>query len=157
MDIFIYRVPVISDYVQRSKRQSFLEDNFFNDDFTSKINQSSFEPAIHIDAELYCRILETLPMACVMFNILDIWNFDSETIERDSTEEIIAKVNTVKISSTLGHTMNFSELLGGVTLDDRGRIVAATAVKTILMVHVNFLNVDMDKNGNIAGTADWVR
>jgi hypothetical protein len=26
-----------------------------------------------------------------------------------------------------------------------------------LMVHVNFLNVDMDKNGNIAGTADWVR
>jgi len=92
-----------------------------------------------------------------MFNILDIWNFDNEKIERDSQEEIIAKINTVKISSTLGHTMNFSALLGDVTLDDRGRIVAATAVKTILMVHVNFLNVDMNKNGNNAGTADWVR
>ncbi|XP_011338785.1 NPC1-like intracellular cholesterol transporter 1 isoform X2 [Ooceraea biroi] len=48
-----------------------------------------------------------------------------------------------------------NQLLGDVTLDDRGRIVAATAVKTLLAVHVNFLDVDMDKNGNDAGTADW--
>lgn len=96
-------------------------------------------------------------MACLMFSILDIWNFDSAKIEEDSTEEIIAKINTAKVSPTLGHSMNFSELLGGVTLDEKGRIIAATAIKTQLMIQIKFLNVDMDKSGNTAGTADWVR
>lgn len=97
-----------------------------------------------------------MPTDCLLFSILDIWNFNSTEIEKDSTEEIITKVNTIKVSPILGHAINFSELLGDVTLDERGRIVAAGAIKTDLIVHVNFLNLDMDKIGNIAGTADWV-
>jgi len=96
-------------------------------------------------------------MSCLLFSILDIWNFDSAKIEKDSAEDIITKVNTVKVSPTLGHAMNFSDLLGDVTLDESGRIIAAGAVRTDLMVHVSFLNVDMNKIGNNAGTADWVR
>lgn len=96
-------------------------------------------------------------MVCVIFSIVDIWNFNSARIEKDSQEQIIEKINTVKNSPTLGHPINFSELLGGITRDERGRIIAATAVKTDLMVHVNFLKVNMDENGNTAGTADWVR
>ncbi|CAL1684179.1 unnamed protein product [Lasius platythorax] len=149
------KIPSIANYMHRTKRQSSLsEDDFFDDDVTSKINQT-FEPAIHMDTKTYCEIINNLPMACLMFSILDIWNFDSAKIEKDSTEEIIAKINTVKVSPTLGHSMNFSELLGGVTLDEKGRIIAATAIKTELMVHIKFRDVDMDKSGNNAGTADW--
>jgi len=141
----------------RSKRQtSLLEDNFFDDDLSSEVNKT-FEPAVYIDSNTYCSIIESLPMDCLLFSILDIWKFDSAKIEKDSMEEIVTKINTVKISPTLGHPINFSKLLGDVTLDERGRIIAARAIKTNLMVHVNFLNVNMDKIGNMAGTADWVR
>ncbi|XP_072743546.1 patched domain-containing protein 3 isoform X2 [Anoplolepis gracilipes] len=150
------KIPSIVDYTHRTKRQTSLsEDDFFDDDLISRINQTTFEPAIHTDTKLYCDIVNNLPLACLMFNILDIWNYDSAKIEKDSTEEIIAKINTVKISPTIGHSMNFSELLGGITLDEKGRIIAATAIRTQLMVHNNYIDVDMDKSGNTAGTADW--
>ncbi|XP_014479846.1 PREDICTED: Niemann-Pick C1 protein-like [Dinoponera quadriceps] len=151
------KVPTISTYAtNRQKRQnSFFEDIFFDDDLFSKLNDSTFEPVIHFNTELYCDVLNNLPKSCLIFSILDIWDFDSAKIAEDTTDEIIEKINTVKVSPTLGHPMNFSELLGGITLDERGRIVAATAIKTDMMVHVNFLDVDMDKIGNTAGTADW--
>ncbi|XP_011688290.1 PREDICTED: Niemann-Pick C1 protein-like isoform X2 [Wasmannia auropunctata] len=139
----------------RSKRQiSFLEDDFFEDDLDSKVNQT-FEPAVHVDSNIYCSVIESLPKGCLLLSLLDIWDFDSAKIAKDSTEEIIEKINTVKVSPTLGHAMNFNELLGDVTLDERGRIIAATAIRTDLMVHISFLNVNMDKVGNMAGTADW--
>lgn len=156
MQFFIYRIPSIVG-VRRRRQSSFSEDDFFDDDITSKINRTLFEPAIHADTNLYCNVINSLPMVCLKFSVLDIWNFNSVKIEKDTTEEIIEKINTVKISPTLGHAMNFSELLGGVTLDERGRIIAATAIKTQLMVHIKFRDVNMDKSGNIAGTADWVR
>lgn len=153
----IYRIPSITGYNLRKKRQVSLEDNFFDDDLISRVNKSLFEPAVHADTNLYCNILNSLPMVCVMFSIVDIWNFNSARIQKDSQEEIIEKINTVKNSPTLGHPINFSKLLGGITRDERGRIIAATAVKTDIMVHVNFLKVNMDETGNNAGTADWVR
>lgn len=157
-NVFIYRVPAIAGYKNRGKRQSSLfGDNFFDDDLFAKIDDATFEPVVHTDIKLYCDIFESLPKACLILSILDIWNFDSAKIVKDTMDEIIEKINTVKVSPTLGHPVNFSEFLGGITLDERGRIVSATAVKTHMMVHVNFLNVDMDKNGNLAGTADWVR
>lgn len=153
---FFYRIPVVS-FKRRIKRQS-LEDNFFDDDVTLKINQTVFEPSVHADTKLYCDIFNSLPKACLLFSILDIWNFNSAEIEKDSTEEIITKINAAKVSRTLGHPMNFSDLFGGVTLDETGRIIAAKAVKTDFIVHVNFRNVDMSKIGNDAGTGlDWVR
>lgn len=154
----VYRVPTISDQIYRMKRESSLkEDNFFDDDFVLKSNKTLFEPAVHFNPDLYCSIIESLPKACVMLSILDIWNFNSTEIEKDSMERIITKINTIKVSPTLGHPVDFSELLGGVTLDENGWIIGATAVKTNFMVHVNFRNVDMDKMGNAAGTADWVK
>lgn len=158
--MFICRVPVISDamyrqYRQWQKRQSSFSDDFFVDEYGSEVNKT-FEPAVHLDSNMYCSIVESLPKKCLLLSILDIWNFDSTEIEKDSMEEIITKINTVKVSPTFGHPINFSQLLGDITLDERGRIIAAGAIKTNLMVYVNFLNVDMDKSGNIAGTADWV-
>lgn len=78
-------------------------------------------------------------------------------ILRKSKEEIINDINKAKASPTLGHPLNFTDLLGGVTVDEQGRIVSARAVKTQWAVHINFSSVDMDNFGNDVGTADWVR
>lgn len=155
-EMFICRIPVISGAMYRKKRQSSFSDDFFDDEYDSKVN-TTFEPAVHVDSNMYCSIIESLPKKCALFSILDIWNFQSTEIEKDSMEEIITKINTVKVSPTFGHPINFSQLLGDITLDERGRIIAAGAIKTDFLVYVNFLNVDMDKTGNIAGTTDWVR
>lgn len=93
----------------------------------------------------------------MLFSILDLWNFDSDLIRVQTKRDIIHKLNSARLSPTLGHAMNFSELLGGVETDYMGRIVTAKAVKTLWMVHVNFTNIDMGQSGNDIGTADWVR
>ncbi|XP_011688295.1 PREDICTED: uncharacterized protein LOC105450242 [Wasmannia auropunctata] len=151
------KVPIISGAMSRFKRQSsLLGDDLYDDNLASKNNQT-FEPAVHIDSNMYCSIIESLRKGCLLISILDIWNFDSAKIAKDSTEEIITKINTIKVSPTLGYTLNFSELLGNVTLDERNRIIAATTIRTNLIVHVSFFNVDMNKIGNMAGTTDLVR
>lgn len=40
--------------------------------------------------------------------------------------------------------------------NETGHIVAASALKSFYAVYINFSAVDMNKAGNIAGTADWV-
>ncbi|KAG7201439.1 hypothetical protein KM043_004199 [Ampulex compressa] len=151
-----YKVPAISGIVHRRKRSSdYFEDDFFDEERISKMNQSFFEPSIHLDSDLYCSIVNSLPKVCLIFSILDIWEYNSEEIRRQSIADIIDNINEVKISPTMGHPMDFTELLGGVTKDEQGRIIAAKAVRSQWMVYVNFSNVDMDKNANNAGTSDW--
>nr|XP_003706373.1 PREDICTED: Niemann-Pick C1 protein-like [Megachile rotundata]XP_012147953.1 PREDICTED: Niemann-Pick C1 protein-like [Megachile rotundata] len=149
-----FKVPVISGIIHRKKRSNQLDD-FFEIEPDVQINNTKFEPAVHADPKLYCNIVNNLPKACLTNSIMDIWEYNSDTILRKSKEEIINDVNNVRSSPTLGHPLNFIELLGGVTKDEEGRIISARAVKTQWPVHVNFTNVDMDTYGNDAGTADW--
>ena len=92
-----------------------------------------------------------------MSAITDIWNFDSNLIASLTLEQVIKKINSVKVSPSLGHQMDFSDLFGGVTKDKDGNIISAKYVKTLWMVHLNFTLVDMDVSENNAGTSDWVR
>ncbi|XP_034172296.1 patched domain-containing protein 3 isoform X1 [Osmia lignaria lignaria] len=149
-----FKVPVISGIVDRKKRSKQLDD-FFEPDI--QINSTKFEPAVHADSKLYCNIVDNLPRDCLLNSIMDIWKYDSDTVLRKSKEEIINDLNNAKASPSLGHPLNFTELLGGVTTDKEGRIISARAVKTHWAVHINFTNVDMDGAtfGNDAGTADW--
>ncbi|XP_076549025.1 patched-related protein 9 isoform X2 [Osmia lignaria lignaria] len=150
-----FKVPVISGIVDRKKRSKQLDD-FFEPDI--QINSTKFEPAVHADSKLYCNIVDNLPRDCLLNSIMDIWKYDSDTVLRKSKEEIINDLNNAKASPSLGHPLNFTELLGGVTTDKEGRIISARAVKTHWAVHINFTNVDMDGAtfGNDAGTADWI-
>lgn len=52
---------------------------------------------------------------------------------------------------------NYKDLLGGIETDSSGKIVKAKAITNIWWVNINFSTVDMDKVGNMAGTADWVQ
>lgn len=134
-----------------------MEDDFFEEEPAAKLNETEFEPAVHADAKLYCSVYDSLPRSCFVLSILDIWEYDSDRIRKQTKQDIIAKINTVNISPTLGHPINFTDLLGDITRDEMGRIVSAKAIKTQFMVRVNFSNIDMDTFGNDAGTADWVR
>lgn len=51
---------------------------------------------------------------------------------------------------------NYVNLLGGVERNATGHIVKAESLQNLWMVTVNFSAVDMDKSGNLAGTADWI-
>lgn len=55
-----------------------------------------------------------------------------------------------------GHLKSYEGLLGGVTKNASGHIIAAKSLHNFWMTHVNFSSIDMDKSGNMAGTAEWV-
>lgn len=149
-----FKVPVISGIAHRTKR-SDQTDDFFEIEPEVLINKTIFEPAVHANPELYCHIVNNLPKACLLNSILDIWEYDTNVILHKSKEEIIKDINKIKISPTLGHPLNFTELLGGIIKDENDRIISATAVKTQWAIIVNFSEVDMHDFGNDVGTADW--
>lgn len=51
---------------------------------------------------------------------------------------------------------NYEDLLGGIVRNETGHIIKATAIQNYWFVFVNFSAVDIDKTGNLAGTAIWV-
>lgn len=150
-----FKIPSVKGYIRNARSTNYLDNEFFEEEPSVNLNETVFEPAVHADTNLYCSIYNSLPRACFMYSILDLWEYDSNRIKDQTKEDIIMKINTVKVSPTLGHPMNFTDLLGDVTRDKNGRIVSAKALKTQFMVRVNFSNIDMDTSGNDAGTADW--
>ncbi|XP_043499813.1 patched domain-containing protein 3-like [Polistes fuscatus] len=150
-----FKIPSIKGHIRNTRSTNYLDNEFFEEEPSADLNKTVFEPAVHADTNLYCSIYDSLPRACFMYSILDLWEYDSNKIKNQTKEDIIMRINTVKVSPTLGHPMNFTDLLGDVTRDKNGRIVSAKALKTQFMVRVNFSNIDMDTSGNDAGTADW--
>lgn len=153
-----FRIPIIQNPELRShrKRQVF-EDDFFEEEPAVKMNKSNFDPVVYASPEIYCKVFNSFPRGCLLLSILDIWGFNSIKIEKLQLNDVIQKINSVDVSPTMGHTFNFTELLGEVTRNDQNQIISARAIKSNWMVHVNFSQVNMDKIGNNAGTADWVR
>lgn len=115
-----------------------------------------FEAAVDVAPFLFCAIVEALPMGCMIQNFLEMWNFDEVEIENLTKEDILNTLHSTRISLTTGHEANFERLLGGVTRNETGHIVAAKGLLTNWMVYVNFSDVNHDKVGNSAGTEDWV-
>ncbi|XP_011304845.1 patched domain-containing protein 3 [Fopius arisanus] len=148
-----FKVPLITEYTIRNRRG--VDDDFFDEEPTARMNKTKFEPSVHAPSDIYCKIFNSFPKGCLLFSILDLWNFDSDLIRIQTRRDIIDKLHSTKLSPTLGHPMNFSELLGGVETDYKGRIVSAKAVKTLWMVHINFTSINMGESGNVVGTADW--
>ncbi|CAH1968011.1 unnamed protein product [Acanthoscelides obtectus] len=57
--------------------------------------------------------------------------------------------------SYFGKLKDINGLLGGITRNETGHIISATAIQNFWYLTINFSAVDMDKSGNMAGTADW--
>lgn len=61
---------------------------------------------------VFCDIVEDLPEACLENNLLDLWDFNEDTIKQLTKQDILNAVNTVK-KSTLSRG-DYSTLLGKV-------------------------------------------
>ncbi|XP_058824384.1 NPC intracellular cholesterol transporter 1-like [Topomyia yanbarensis] len=153
-----FKVPLIAEYTANSRRKR--DDSSVNSTTTSpkhsKKPKPFFNPSVNLPSFMYCPMIERLPIGCMEFSILELWKYDRQVIAQLTKEQIVDKLNKTKISPVTGHTVDYSELLGGVERDWSGRIVSATSLMSNWMLHVNYSEVDHDVSGNIAGTEDWV-
>ncbi|XP_057324221.1 NPC1-like intracellular cholesterol transporter 1 [Microplitis mediator] len=149
-----FKIPIISGYTNREKRD-IEDDDFFEEEPAARSDKINFDPSVHAPTKVYCDILNNLPTGCLILSILDLWEYNSDLIFNQTKADIIKKINSAEISPTLGHPMNFTELLGGTVTDDTGKIVSAKALKTHWMLHVDFKQINMNDAGNDVGTSDW--
>ncbi|XP_014230059.1 protein patched homolog 3-like [Trichogramma pretiosum] len=150
-----FKVPIISGVNgMGTRRKRGMDDDFFDNEPTV-VNKPGYDAVAHLPPEVFCPIYNSLAKGCLLFSIMDIWEFNSTLIKSQTKEDIVSKFNSVNISPTLGHPLNYSQLLGGITRDEEGRIISAKVVKTQWTVYVNFSLMDMNEMGNDAGTADW--
>lgn len=150
-----FKVPLIAEYTanERKKRE---DSQSLATTKRPKKQKPFFNPSVDLPSFMYCPLINRLPVGCLERSILELWKFDREVIANLTKEQIVDKLNSTKISPVTGHTIDFSELLGGVQRDWTGRIVSATALYSNWMIHVNYSEVDSDVSGNAAGTEDWV-
>lgn len=148
-----FKVPLIAEYTAKSRRRR--EETVAPTKRTKK-PRPFMNPSVDLPNFMYCPIINRLPVGCMELSILELWKYDREVIAGLTKEDILEKLNSTKISPVTGHTIDYSDLLGGIERDESGRIVGATSLVSHWMVHVNYSEVDADVSGNAAGTEDWV-
>ena len=75
---------------------------------------------------IYCDLVESLKEKCGQRSLLEIWRYREDLIMTATKEEILRAVSSIETSPWFGHSMNYSQLLGGVTRNSSGHIVSAT-------------------------------
>lgn len=161
-----FKIPIIRDvttnFLIRSRRSiaddgSLFPDNDFDTAFKEEDDskRAPFNPSVHLSTNLFCGIVNRLPIGCMIKNILELWDFDEEKISRLTKDDVLHALHSRNVSLTTGHEANFQHLLSGVETNDT-HIIAATGILSHWMVYVNFSQVDHEKVGNMAGTEDWV-
>lgn len=123
--------------------------------FTRSDDEHPFNPSVDLHPLIFCSIVESLPIGCLIQNVLEMWNFTESTINFLTKQDILNAVHTTKTSLATGHEAHFERLLGDVVRNETGHIVGAKGLLTHWMLYVNFLKVNHDKVGNLAGTEDW--
>ncbi|XP_045465991.1 patched domain-containing protein 3-like isoform X1 [Harmonia axyridis] len=108
-----------------------------------------------MDISMLCSFLEGIPFGCFQQSLLELWNYNRKEINKLTTESIMKRINDHQEMLYMGHLKNYTGLLSGIQRNESGHIIAASALQNIWMTKVNFSSVDMNKVGNIAGTADW--
>ncbi|XP_049870407.1 NPC intracellular cholesterol transporter 1-like [Pectinophora gossypiella] len=134
-----YEVPVVNFYTEDKKSEGDFSD-----------------PTLWADDDFYCSFLETFPVDCLRYNVLDLWKNDLEQISNVTKDNIITKIVETKTNPVTGHPTDFSKLLGGVKKSASGDIVSASSVLLTWYTQVNMSEVDLNAVGNLVGTEDWV-
>lgn len=151
-----YANTAIGNREKRAARDSnIILSNLANQLHRMIRSEHPFNPSVDLHPFIFCSIVETLPIGCMIKNFLEMWNFDEHTIKHLTKQDILNALHTTNKSMTTGHEANFERLLGDITRNETGHIVAAKGLLTHWMVYVNFSNVNHDQVGNSAGTEDW--
>ncbi|XP_055603663.1 protein patched homolog 3-like [Uranotaenia lowii] len=151
-----FKVPLIAEYTSKDRRRRETEVSGGGSTKRPKKPKPFFNPSVSLPSFMYCPIINKLPIGCMENSILELWKYDRRVIANLTKEQIVDKLNSTKISPVTGHTVDYSDLLGGVQRDWQGRIVSAKSIISNWMIHVNYSEVDSDVSGNAAGTEDWV-
>ncbi|CAH0560340.1 unnamed protein product [Brassicogethes aeneus] len=127
---------------------------FENVNKTQSTKEKEFDPSVELNPGLYCSFIEVMKDECFERSILELWDFDRSKIESLTKSDILNVINNYNVDSIMGRMKNYRELLGNIQYEN-GTIVKAGAITNTWWVNINFSTVDMDKVGNMAGTADW--
>lgn len=144
-----FKIPSVTFNRRRRSVDADFDEDFFSDNSTDvdiNIDES-------LDPEFYCSILESFPLTCYQQSILELWNFDSDTIRKSSYEEIIGKINK-KSDSIIDKHIDYDHILGGIKRDDKDRIVSADSILIAWYLFVNISNLD-PLHGNDVSTELW--
>lgn len=83
--------------------------------------------------EIWCDLVGTLNNKCGEYSLLEIWSYDKEKIRSLTQQDIIDAVNTVKKSPIFSYDTDFTDYLGGQKVNATGHVVAATAMRSIML------------------------
>jgi hypothetical protein len=110
-------------------------------------------PSFQFTSDKYCSFVNKLKYGCMQQNLLEMW--DARNSINFTHDEILHKLSSTQLNQVTGHETNFTLQLSGIETDSHGNIVSARSLLTSYFVFLNFTEVDINKVGNIAGTADW--
>lgn len=87
-----------------------------------------FNPSVDVHPLIFCSMVDNLPIGCMTQNLLELWNLDDYRVKHLTKEDILNELYKTNVSQTTGHETSFERLLGGVTRDDTGHIIAAKGI-----------------------------
>ncbi|XP_072939386.1 patched domain-containing protein 3-like [Epargyreus clarus] len=149
-----YKVPVVKLFTSNGKRS---DNNSSSNSVQNNNTENDYvDLTLWVDDEYYCNFLESFSLACLQYDILDLWENDPNVIKNLTKHDIIRKLNDVKINPVTGHPVDYTTLLGGIQRDESGDVVTAKSLLTTWYTHVNMSEVDLNEVGNLVGTEDWV-
>jgi Niemann-Pick C1 protein len=88
---------------------------------------------------------------CWSSSLLELWSFNEATISALTQSDIINKINSVTTSPVYGSNYNVSSVLGEMTRDGSGDIIAA---KATTMTYIIKYNISVDGGEEVDLTAD---
>ncbi|KAI8424164.1 hypothetical protein MSG28_002754 [Choristoneura fumiferana] len=152
-----FKVPAITNLFGSELKTKSEEQVSGNSSlFTSTSDSQYSDPTLWVDEEFYCSFIENFELLCLQYNIVDLFKNDLDLIKNATKHDIVTKVNNAKRNPITGHGYNYTQLLGGISRDESGDIVAAKSLLLTWYTSVNMSAVDLDEVGNLVGTEDWV-
>lgn len=98
---------------------------------------------------IYCDLVSSLAERCGRASLLEAWRYSGDLVTSASKEEILAAVNLLEASPWTGHAQDYTQLLGGLTRNSSGHVVAATTALMLwsLAVPANTTVVESQGSG----------
>ncbi|KAK8393963.1 hypothetical protein O3P69_006275 [Scylla paramamosain] len=136
------KLPSIPDSIFSRKRRSANQTDRIKKDlqkqrFKRDENEEGTDWSLVFPRGIYCSYLEDITQECMEHSILEVWGYDRDYINSLEPEEIIEDINTVEKSAVFGFPTNFTEMLGDIERDSRGRVIGAGATRQLWVTRIN--------------------
>ena len=130
------------EYADYEKNADKVEKQRINFKKYGKKDDKDGEASEHSDTldslpdNIYCDLVVTLNSKCIKTSILEMWRYDEDLINTATQQEILDAVNLLEKSPWYGYGTNYSNLLGGITRNSSGHVVAATVAQLFWRIEI---------------------